>query len=78
MLVKLSKTIDYYVELNSDGFESNTKALESFMDINARRGIDSYIKPAPTDHIEARVIFELPEGVPVNHYIIKNKAPEAR
>lgn len=78
MLVKLSKTIDYYAEINTEGFGSNAEALQSFMDINARRGIDQFMKPAPTDHVEARVIFELPEGVPVNHYIIKNKAPEAR
>lgn len=75
MLVKLSKTIDYYVEINTEGFGSNAEALESFMDINARRGIDQFMKPAPTDRVEARVIFELPDGVPVNHYSIKIRKP---
>ena len=73
MLVKLSKTIDYYVEINSDGFESDTKALESFKDINVRRGIDQFMKPAPTYHVEARVIFELPKDTPINRFSINEK-----
>ena len=73
MLVKLSKTIDYYVEINTEGFRSNAEALESFMDINARRGIDQFMKPAPIDHVEARVIFEIPEDVPLNRFSIKEK-----
>ena len=73
MLVKLSKTIDYYAEINTEGFESNTEALESFRDINVRHGIDSFMKPAPYYHVEARVIFALPKDTPINRFSIKEK-----
>lgn len=73
MLIKLSKTIDYYAEINTEGFGSDTEALESFMNTNVRYGIDAFMKPAPNDNVEVRVIFELPEGVPINRFGINEK-----
>lgn len=73
MLVKLSKTIDYYAEINTEGFGNDVEALRSFMNTNVRYGIDAFMKPSPNDNIEVKVIFDLPEGVPINRFGINEK-----
>ena len=73
MLVKLSKTINYYAEINTEGFSSDTEALKSFVNTNVRYGVDAFMKPATDNNIGTKVIFELPGGVPVNHFSINEK-----
>ena len=73
MIIKLSKTIDYYAEISTEGFGSDVEALKSFMNTNVRYGIDAFMKPSPNDNVEVKVIFELPEGVPVNRFGINEK-----
>ena len=43
------------------------------MNTNVRYGIDAFMKPAPNDNVEVKVIFELPEGVPINRFGINEK-----
>ena len=73
MLVRLIKTISYYAEIDTAGFGSDTEALESFVDNNVRYGIDAFMKAAPGDELEARVIFSIPEDAPVNRFSVNGK-----
>lgn len=73
MLVRLIKTISYYAEIDTAGFGSDTAALESFVNTNVRYGIDAFMKAAPGDELEARVVFSLPENAPVNHFSMNQK-----